>query len=220
MTSRVITILTPAALLLSAALLAGCSAPAVDGSDTTGESTDTGAEAPAPADGGSDLGLPGQTVGSDTDCSFLADDQVAAIWGFDVVDLDISMVIEAGGVGGILYGCDWNQSDDGTGLTIGVEVTEYVSPDGPVQAFADALSGAEFDGEGGIDFQPLAGVGEEAAVLANLNQVDTPVFYNETLMVRSGALLVEITVTDITNGITPAQYRDQLVDTYEAAFGG
>ncbi|MDX2026151.1 hypothetical protein [Microcella sp.] len=219
MTFRVPTLVTPLALVIAAGLLVGCSSPADSGGDTVTE-PDTSSESSAPDDSGTDLGLPAQTVGSDTDCSFLADDQVAAVWGFDVVDLDISMVIEAGGVGGILYGCDWNQSDDGTGLTIGVEVTEYVSADGPTQAFADALSGAEFDGEGGIDFEPLAGVGEEAAVLANLNQVDTPVFYNETLMVRSGALLVEITVTDITGGVTPAQYRDQLVATYEAAFGG
>ena len=219
MTSRVPTLVTPLALLIAAGLLVGCSSPADSGGDT-GTEPDTSSESSTTDDSGTDLGLPGQTVGSDTDCSFLGDDQVAAIWGFDVVDLDISMVIEAGGVGGILYGCDWNQSDDGSGLTIGVEVTEYVSADGPVQAFADALSGAEFDGEGGIDLEPLAGVGEEAAVLANLNQVDTPVFYNETLMVRSGALLVEITVTDITGGVTPAQYRDQLVATYEAAFAG
>lgn len=219
MTSRVPTLVSPLALLIAVGLLAGCTAPA-DSSGDTGTEPDTSSESSAPDDSGTDFGLPAQTVGSDTDCSFLADDQVAAIWGFDVVDLDISMVIEAGGVGGILYGCDWNQSDDGTGLTIGVEVTEYVSADGPAQAFADALSGAEFDGEGGIDFEPLAGVGEEAAVLANLNQVDTPVFYNETLMVRSGALLVEITVTDITGGVTPAQYRDQLVATYEAVVGG
>jgi hypothetical protein len=218
-TSRLPLAAAPATLALLA-LLAGCSAPATETPTDPGSGSEGTTETEAPTDGASGSDLPGQTVGSNTDCSFLANDQVAAIWGFDVVDLDISMVIEAGGVGGILYGCDWNQSDDGTGLTIGVEVTEYVSADGPVQAFADALSGAEFDGEGGIDFQPLGGVGEEAAVLANRNQVDTPVFYNETLMVRSGALLVEITVTDITNGVTPAQYRDQLVDTYEAAFGG
>jgi hypothetical protein len=205
--------------VIAAGLLVGCSSPADSGGDT-GVEPDTSSESSAPDDSGTDLGLPAQTVGSDTDCSFIGDDQIASIWGFDVVDLDISMVIETGGVGGILYGCDWNQSDDGSGLTIGIEVSEFVSADGPVQAFADALSGAEFDGEGGIDLEPLAGVGEEAAVLANLNQVDTPIFYNETLMVRSGALLVEITVTDVTGGVTPAQYRDQLVATYEAAFAG
>ncbi|MFM2353798.1 MAG: hypothetical protein RLZZ608_1204 [Actinomycetota bacterium] len=219
MTSRVPTLVTPFALVIAAGLLVGCSSPADSGGDT-GVEPDTSSESSAPDDSGTDLGLPAQTVGSDTDCSFIGDDQIASIWGFDVVDLDISMVIETGGVGGILYGCDWNQSDDGSGLTIGIEVSEFVSADGPVQAFADALSGAEFDGEGGIDLEPLAGVGEEAAVLANLNQVDTPIFYNETLMVRSGALLVEITVTDVTGGVTPAQYRDQLVATYEAAFAG
>lgn len=219
MTSRVITLMTPAAILLSAALLAGCSAPAVDGSDTTGESTDTGAEAPAPADGGSDLGLPGQTVGSDTDCSFLADDQVAAIWGFDVVDLDISMVIEAGGVGGILYGCDWNQSDDGTGLTIGVEIRELVSVDGASQYFADALSGAEFDGEGGILIEPVSGVGDQAGVQTNAELVGTAQNLNEILIVHNGAAIVQISVTDIINGVKP-EYRDLLVDTYEAVVGG
>jgi hypothetical protein len=211
--------MTPAAILLSAALLAGCSAPAVDGSDTTGESTDTGAEAPAPADGGSDLGLPGQTVGSDTDCSFLADDQVAAIWGFDVVDLDISMVIEAGGVGGILYGCDWNQSDDGTGLTIGVEIRELVSVDGASQYFADALSGAEFDGEGGILIEPVSGVGDQAGVQTNAELVGTAQNLNEILIVHNGAAIVQISVTDIINGVKP-EYRDLLVDTYEAVVGG
>ncbi|MBA4247917.1 MAG: hypothetical protein C0444_06445 [Microbacterium sp.] len=219
MTSRAITLLTPAAILLSAALLAGCSAPAADGSGTTGESTGTGAEAPAPADGGSDLGLPGQTVGADTDCSFLADDQVAAIWGFDVVDLDISMVIEAGGVGGILYGCDYNQSDDGTGLTVGVDIREYVSPDGPTRYFADALSGAEFDGEGGQLIEPVSGVGEEAGILTKAELVGTPQNLSELLIVRNGNLLIEVSITDIINGVKP-EYRDLLVDTYEAVVGG
>ncbi|MEN9620936.1 MAG: hypothetical protein RL499_1129 [Actinomycetota bacterium] len=219
MTLRVPTLAAPVVLLLVAGLLAGCAAPASDGTTDEGATPDTSSESSAPDDSGSGLDLPAQTVGSDTDCSFIGDDEIASIWGFEVVDLDVSMVIETGGVGGILYGCDWNQSDDGTGLTIGIEVSEFVSADGPVQAFAEALSGAEFDGEGGIDLEPLTGVGDEAAVLVNLNQVGT-LFYNETLSVRSGSVLVEITVTDITNGMAPGQYRDQLVDTFEAVIAG
>ncbi len=220
MTSRLPLVAAPASLALLALLLAGCAAPAADPATDPGSGSEGTTETEPPADAGSGLDLPGQTVGSETDCSFLSDDQISSIWGFDVVDLDISTVIEAGGVGGILYGCDWNQSDDGTGLTIGVDVREFVSADGAVQYVADAVSGAEFDGDGGIVVEPVSGVGDEAAVLANLNQVDTPQFYNETLMVRSGALLVEVNVTDITGGVTPGQYQNQLIATYEAAFTG
>lgn len=218
MTSRLPLAVAPAATALLAVLLTGCAAPAAEAPTDPGAGSEGTTAPEPPAAEGPDL--PAQTVGADTDCSFLADDQVTAVWGFDVVDLDISTVIEAGGVGGILYGCDWNQSDDGTGLTIGVEVRDYVSPDGATQYFADARNGADFDGEGGIVLEPVDGIGEEAGVLANANTADTPEFYTETLIVRSGTLLVQVTVTDITNGVTPGQYRDQLAATYEAAFAG
>lgn len=220
MTSRLPAVAATASAALLALLLAGCSAPAAETPTDPGSGSEGTTETQPPADGGSGLDLPAQTVGADTDCSFLSNDQVTGVWGFDVVDLDISTVIEAGGVGGILYGCDWNQSDDGTGLTIAVEVREYVSADGATQYFADARSGADFDGEGGLVLEPVDGVGEEAGVSANTNTADTPQFYTETLIVRAGTLLVQVTVTDITNGVTPGQYRGQLVATYEAAFAG
>lgn len=219
MTLRVPAAVAPVVLLLAAGLLAGCAAPASDGTTDEGTSPDTSSESTAPDDSASGLDLPGQTVGSDTDCSFISNDQIASIWGFDVVDLDISMVIEAGGVGGILYGCDYNQSDDGTGLTIGIDIREYVSADGPAQFFADALSGAEFDGEGGQVIEPVAGVGEQAGILTKAELVGTPQNLSEQLIVQDGTLLVEISVTDIINGVKP-EYRDLLVATYEAAFAG
>ncbi len=208
----------PATLALLA-LLAGCSAPATETPTDPGSGSEGTTETEAPTDGASGLDLPGQTVGSDTDCSFLSNDQVAEIWGFSVVDNDISMVIEAGGAGGILYGCDYNQSDDGTGLTIGVEVREFFEAAGATQYFADALSGAAFDGDGGILIEPVSGVGEEAGVQTNAELLGTPQNLNEILLVRNGVLMVQISVTDIINGVKP-EYRELLVETYEAAFGG
>jgi hypothetical protein len=217
MTSRRQLAAAPASLILLTLLLAGCVAPAADPATDPGSGSAGATETEPPVDGGSGLDLPGQTVGSETDCSFLPNDQVTGIWGFEVVDLDISTVIEAGGVGGILYGCDWNQSDDGTGLTIGVEVREYVSVDGATQYFADALSGADFDGEGGILIEPVTGVGDQAGVQTDAELVGTPQNLTELLIVQQGSLLVQISVTDIINGVKP-EYRDLLVATYEAAF--
>jgi hypothetical protein len=219
MTSRLPLAAAPASLALLALLLAGCAAPAADPATDPGSGSEGTTETEPPADAGSGLDLPGQTVGSETDCSFLSDDRISSIWGFDVVDLDISTVIEAGGVGGILYGCDWNQSDDGTGLTIGVEIRELVSVDGASQYFADALSGAEFDGEGGILIEPVSGVGDQAGVQTDAELVGTPQNLNEILIVQNGAAIVQISVTDIINGVKP-EYRDLLVATYEAVFAG
>lgn len=219
MTSRLPLSAAPATLALLTLLLTGCSAPAADPATDPGSASEGTTETEPPADAGSGLDLPGQTVGADTDCSFISNDQIASIWGFDVVDLDVSMVIEAGGVGGILYGCDYNQSDDGTGLTIGIDIREYVSADGPAQYFADALSGAEFDGEGGQVIEPVAGVGEQAGILTKAELVGTPQNLSELLIVQNGTLLVEISVTDIIDGVKP-EYRDLLVATYEAAFAG
>jgi len=219
MTSRLPLSAAPATLALLALLLTGCSAPAADPATDPGSGSEGTTETEPPADAGSGLELPGQTVGSDTDCSFISNEQITEVWGFEVVDLDISMVIEAGGVGGILYGCDYNQSDDGTGLTIGIDIREYVSADGPAQYFADALNGAEFDGEGGQVIEPVAGVGEQAGILTKAELVGTPQNLSELLIVQDGTLLVEISVTDIINGVKP-EYRDLLVATYEAAFAG
>jgi hypothetical protein len=219
MTSRLPLSAAPATLALLALLLTGCSAPAADPATDPGSGSEGTTETEPPVDAGSGLDLPGQTVGADTDCSFISNEQITEVWGFDVVDLDVSMVIEAGGVGGILYGCDYNQSDDGTGLTIGIDIREYVSADGPSQYFADALSGAEFDGDGGQVIEPVAGVGEQAGILTKAELVGTPQNLSELLIVQNGTLLVEISVTDIINGVKP-EYRDLLVATYEAAFAG
>ena len=40
---------------------------------------------------------------------------------------------------------------------------------------------------------------------------------SELLYVRNGSLVVEITITDIVNGMKP-EFRDLLVDTYELKF--
>lgn len=195
--------------------LAGCAAPATDPGSPE---PDTGATTePAPADGAADLGLPAQTIGSDTVCPY-SSDEIGALWGIPIVDTDIDMVIETGGLGGILYGCDYNQTDDGTGLTIGITYYEYDTEEGALQHFADARSGAEFDGEGtGQEIDEVTGVGDEAGILYKAELVGTPQNLSELLSVRNGSLVVEITITDIINGVKP-EFRDLLVDTYELKF--
>lgn len=196
--------------------LAGCAAPAADpGTAEPGAGATT---EPAPADGGgSDLGLPAQTVGSDTVCPY-STDEIGALWGVPIVDTDIDMVIETGGLGGILYGCDYNQTDDGTGLTIGITYYEYDTEEGALQHFADAYSGADFDGEGaGQEIDDVTGVGDQAGILYKAELVGTPQNLSELLYVRNGSLVVEITITDIINGVKP-EFRDLLVETYNLKF--
>lgn len=197
-------------------VLAGCAAPAAD--PGTAEPDAGATTEPAPVDGGgSDLGLPAQTIGSDTVCPYTTD-EIGALWGVPIVDTDIDMVIETGGLGGILYGCDYNQTDDGTGLTIGITYYEYDTEEGALQHFADAYSGADFDGEGaGQEIDDVTGVGDQAGILYKAELVGTPQNLSELLYVRNGSLVVEITITDIINGVKP-EFRDLLVETYNLKF--
>ena len=201
------------ALVLTGILLSGCSAPAAE----TPENPDGTTETTAPVDGSSDLGLPAQTIGSDTVCPY-SSDEIGALWGVPIVDTDIDVVFETGGLGGILYGCDYNQTDDGTGLTIGITYYEYDTEEGALQHFADAYSGADFDGEGvGQEIDDLTGVGDQAGILYRAEQLGTPQNLSELLYVRNGSLVVEITITDIINGVKP-EFRDRLVETYNLKF--
>lgn len=208
---RLLLVPVVAATLALAACAAPAAAPGTAEPDATAE--------PAPADGGaSDLGLPAQTIGTDTDCSLYSNEEIGALWGVPIVDNDIDTVIETGGLGGLLYGCDYNQTDDGTGLTIGITYYEYDTEEGALQHFADAFSGAAFDGEGtGQEIDELTGVGDQAGILYKAELVGTPQNLSELLYVRNGSLVMEITITDIINGVKP-EFRDLLVDTYQLKF--
>lgn len=207
MTSRPLT----AALVLTASIaLAGCSAPAPD--ETTAPAP---VESPAPSTS-NDLGLPAQTLGSDPDCSLYSLDDLSAVWGVPLVDTDTSTVIEAGGLGGIIYGCDYNETDDGTGLTVSLSYREYDTPEGAIQYLADIRSGADADGDGGQAVEDVPGLGDEAFYSFKTELVGTPKNLSESLYVRTGNLALQINSTNL-GGVKP-EYRQLLIDTYTLRF--
>lgn len=206
MTSR----LLAAALVLTASIaLAGCSAPAPE--ETTVPAT---AESPAP---GTDtgLGLPAQTLGSDTDCSLFSNDEIGALWGVPIADNDVTQVIETGGLGGKLYNCDYNETDSGLGLTVDLEYREYDSVDGAIQYMTDIRNGSSFEGTIYYEIEEVPGLGDEAffSIDPDLSGAEAAVLL---LYTRTDNLMLLLSATNL-EGVKP-EYHDLLVETYKLKF--
>lgn len=206
MTSRPLT----AALVLTASIaLAGCSASAPE--ETTAPAP---AESPAPSTD-SDLGLPAQTLGSDTDCSLYSNDEIGALWGVPIADNDVTQVIETGGLGGKLYNCDYNETDSGLGLTVDLEYREYDSVDGAIQYMSDIRNGSSFDGTIYYEIEDVPGLGDEAffTIDPDLSGAEAAVLL---LYTRTDNLMLLLSATNL-DGVKP-EYHDLLVETYKLKF--
>lgn len=200
---------TPVAVcaLVTVLALAGCSAPAEPAAPGT-----SGAATPSAAPAGGGITLPEQTVGSEVDCSLYSFDDLSALWGVPMVDMDLGTVIEAGGAGGIRYSCDYNETDSGLGLTVVLEYREFDTEDGAIQDLANVRSGAVIDGVTYTQLDDVADLGDEAFFATKADLVGDPSNPSELLYVRSGSLVVLLTATNL-DGVQP-EYRDNLIATW------
>lgn len=204
-------------LLVAATILvlAGCSAtpPAAPEPDTT----ESAAPAPADgADGGTGLGIPTQTVDTDVDCSLYSFDEISTLWGVPITDNDVTKVLPTGGAfNGKLYGCDYNETDSGAGLTVELSFREYDTADGAIQYMNDIRDGASSDGVIAYELEDVAGLGDEAFYTVDPFFVGTD---GEVLLLytRTDNLMLLLSATNL-DGIQPG-YKELLQETYRLKF--
>jgi|GEM_PF-2844321 hypothetical protein len=211
--SRVLapSLLVTATFTLAVLILTGCSTPAPEEPETP----DGTAETSAPAEEGGGLGLPPQTIGSDTDCSLFSNDEIGALWAVPIADNDVTKVIETGGLGGKLYNCDYNETDSGLGLTVDLEYREYDSVDGAIQYMTDIRNGSSFEGTIYYEIEEVPGLGDEAffSIDPDLSGAEAAVLL---LYTRTDNLMLLLSATNL-EGVKP-EYRDLLVETYKLKF--
>lgn len=189
-----------AALTLSACGAGGASTPDGAAPETPSES--------APASG---VGLPAQTVGSAPDCSLYTVEELEAVWGVSFVDFDEGTVVETSD-GGVLYSCDYNETDSGTGLTFIIEYRDFATVEGAERDIANVRDGA------GTTFvnNDVAGVGDEAFFSDPANPDNILGKNQRQLYARFGDVVLLVTALDLA-GAAP-DFGDKILESVALHF--
>ena len=173
----------------------------------------------APETGGEGASLPLQTIGAAPDCSPWSLESVGQIWGVTLVDTDEGQVTEVNGPGTFHYSCDYNETDSGLGLTVIVEVKEYLSADEAIQSMTNTRDGASFGDTVYYLNEEVAGVADEAFYSIDADDESNPTPMQVQLYARQGNTVFLLTALDL-DGLADAQAAKQhLVETLQPAVG-
>ena len=188
--------------------------------ETSAAGTSTSPSASAtPGDTGDGPALPEQTIGAAPDCSPWTFESLGVIWGTTFTDTDEGQVIEVNGPGTFRYSCDYNETDSGLGLTVIVEVKEYLTADEAVQSMNDTRAGASFGDSVYYLIEDVAGVGDEAFFSVDADDETNPNPVQVQMYARYSNVVFLVTALNL-DGLPSADgAKDGLVTTLTGAVG-
>jgi hypothetical protein len=197
-------------LLCLFTLITGCSANTQNNTKNVNDNpeTSTNINSDSPK-------LLAQTVGKPTDCSQYSYEELTAVWGVPFIDIDIKDVVELTVDGGIQYGCNYNQTNDGTGVTYAIEYREFPSVDQAIQEIANVKSSAQFGDKVYFTIDPIPNLGDEAFYWTR-SLAEGIKDMNQQMYVRKGSVVFMLSGVNI-DGVN-ADYKDKLLKSFQLHF--